>query len=141
MSEESFIQSVSFALERALKEAVPVDTSELIQSISARVEDDKIVFNMAEHGIYVEFGTAPHIIRPKNAKALAWGKTIGKTKDGKDMKEHVAKQVYHPGTQPQPFIRNTFYHKAPRIIEQAAMLHLEPGTEVTIEYNDFDFEL
>jgi len=41
------------------------------------------------YGIYLEMGTRPHIIRPKNKKALHW------VQDGADM---FAKVVHHPGT-------------------------------------------
>ena len=48
------------------------------------------------YGVDVEFGTAPHIIRPKAGKALKFksgGKTI------------FAKKIKHPGTRAQPFFR------------------------------------
>jgi len=44
----------------------------------------------------VEFGTKPHIIRVKNAKVLTDGKTF------------FGKEVHHPGTKPQPFLRPAF---------------------------------
>ena len=50
----------------------------------------------AEYGPPVEFGTSPHIIRPRNKKALKFkvgNKTI------------FSKHVMHPGTEAQPFIR------------------------------------
>lgn len=49
-----------------------------------------------DYGADVEFGTSPHIIRPKSMKALkfkAGGKTI------------FAKKIMHPGTSAQPFFR------------------------------------
>lgn len=49
-----------------------------------------------EYAEAVEFGTAPHIIRPVNGKALKFkadGKTI------------FAKKVNHPGTRAQPYFR------------------------------------
>lgn len=50
-----------------------------------------------EYGPDVEFGTGPHLIRPVNAKALAF-----KNKAGKMV---FTKLVKHPGTKAQPFIR------------------------------------
>lgn len=50
-----------------------------------------------EYSPDVEFGTAPHFIRPVNAKALAF-----KYKAGKMV---FTKLVKHPGTKAQPFIR------------------------------------
>ncbi|WP_354643863.1 HK97 gp10 family phage protein [Kitasatospora camelliae] len=43
---------------------------------------------------YVEYGTAPHVIRPNTAKALFW--------EGAD---HPVAKVNHPGTAPHPFLR------------------------------------
>jgi len=49
---------------------------------------------------FVEEGTAPHEIWPIDALALHWFDLAGG--------EHFAKHVYHPGTEPFPFIENTF---------------------------------
>lgn len=49
---------------------------------------------VAPHGIYVLAGTEPHMIKPKNKKALHWG---GKT--GPFSKGHE-----HPGTKPNDFL-------------------------------------
>ncbi len=49
-----------------------------------------------QYGSDVEYGTSPHIIRPKSAKALKFsskGKTI------------FSKKINHPGTPAQPFFR------------------------------------
>jgi len=48
------------------------------------------------YGVDVEYGTSPHVIKPLNKKALKFksgGKTI------------FAKQINHPGTSAQPFMR------------------------------------
>lgn len=63
------------------------------------------IFTPVKYAPYVEFGTSAHIIRPKNGKALAWGKKIGKTKSGVDKREFVYKEVKHPGTTEKPFMR------------------------------------
>lgn len=47
--------------------------------------------------VFVEFGTAPHKITPKTAKALRW---IGDSGD-----VIFAKRVFHPGTTPNPYMR------------------------------------
>ncbi|MDD3927281.1 MAG: hypothetical protein PHT33_11555 [bacterium] len=54
-----------------------------------------------EYGPYLELGTPPHIIRPKNKKLLAWQSS------GDAEKTIVAKEVHHPGTRPRPIIRPT----------------------------------
>ena len=61
---------------------------------------------MPSYAIYVEFGTPPHIIIPKDKKALHWGGDAGP----------VVRLVHHPGTMAQPFIRSTFKAELPGII-------------------------
>lgn len=64
------------------------------------------------HASFVEFGTEPHIIRPKNKGALSWihsglGGNV-ETKNGKTIRTGdriTVKEVKHPGTQPSPFVR------------------------------------
>lgn len=56
-------------------------------------EYDGIIGTNKEHAPYVEFGTRPHVITIKNAKALSDGKTI------------FGVRVNHPGTKAQPFMR------------------------------------
>ena len=79
-----------------LSRGAPVDTGNLKLGISQRIKGNVIEIFMPDYALYVEFGTAPHIIRPKNAKALHW------KSGGNDI---FAKVVHHPGTRPQPFIR------------------------------------
>ncbi|MER7131254.1 HK97 gp10 family phage protein [Streptosporangium saharense] len=50
------------------------------------------------YGLFVEVGTRPHVIRPKNPNGwLRWA--------GSDGKVHLAKVVHHPGTRAQPHLR------------------------------------
>ena len=54
---------------------------------------------------FVEFGTRPHVIRPRNKKVLAWGaqrRLSGSARTGSDM--IFAHEVNHPGTRAQPFL-------------------------------------
>lgn len=57
-----------------------------------------------EYGEYLEDGTPPHVIRPKNKKALYWK---GAT--------HPVKQVNHPGTKGFNTIENTMLDNKERI--------------------------
>lgn len=60
-------------------------------------------------GLYMEKGTAPHVIRPKNKKALRFtsgGSTI------------FAKRVNHPGIKARPIIDPTAESNLPRIKRQ-----------------------
>lgn len=87
----------------------PVDTGRLRNSIKVKAIDGGILIWMADYGKMVEFGTVPHIIRPVNKKAL-------KFKSGKEVV--FAKEVHHPGTRPNPFIRNTLQTKLQQIVTE-----------------------
>jgi len=56
---------------------------------------DNRVIAKAPYAPFVEFGTKPHVIRPKKKKALAF-----ETENGKEV---VVKKVNHPGSKPYPF--------------------------------------
>ena len=127
MSEATFLYSVGNSVRNSLIRRVPVDTGELKNSISFKVDGKGISFFMSEHGLYVEHGTKPHLITPKVAKSLHF------KSGGQDV---FAKVVHHPGTRPQPFIRNTFYHDLPRILRSSALKHL--GDDITIEVSYYD---
>ncbi len=90
------------------KLVVPRKTGHLGRSIvpgrltatSARVEA------RTPYAAAVEFGTKPHIIRPRNAKVLAWGGTrrlSGALAKG-SRATHFARVVRHPGTRAQPYL-------------------------------------
>ncbi|MEU9805427.1 HK97 gp10 family phage protein [Mycobacterium sp. NPDC050853] len=69
------------------------------RTISGNVRDD------ADYALYVHEGTRPHLIRPRNAKALRFqigGRTV------------YAKLVRHPGTKARPFLRNAGMRVASR---------------------------
>ena len=96
----------------------PVDTSRLVNSIKVRSTNEGLIIWMVGYGKYVEFGTLPHTIEPKNKKALKFEvgriERLSGRKKGKDMV--IVKKVKHPGTRPQPFIRNTIQNKLKQII-------------------------
>lgn len=58
--------------------------------------------NGAEYAVFVEFGTRPHDIRPKDKMALHWDTGFAGGKVG-----HFAKVVHHPGTPAFGFVRAT----------------------------------
>lgn len=56
---------------------------------------------------FVEFGTRPHVIVPRNRKALAWGgnrRLSGSLRSGAKATS-FAMRVNHPGTHAKPFLR------------------------------------
>lgn len=95
---------IALNLSQELAKAAPVDTGMLKNSIDYKVDGNSINIYMAKHGLYVEFGTAPRIIKPKNAKAIPF-------EDG-ELKTH-------PGTRPNPFIRTTVRTKMADIIKKS----------------------
>jgi len=95
------------------KAKVPVKTGFLRRSIvPGNVDDDMAIVEVnAPYAAAVEFGTKPHVIKPRHAKVLAWPSSEGArrlsgrarkgTKSG-DMT--FARKVNHPGTKPQPYV-------------------------------------
>ncbi|GAA0403062.1 hypothetical protein GCM10009530_63810 [Microbispora corallina] len=82
---------------------VAVDTGHLKSTIGVDFDNDGLGFEAgptASYGAHVEYGTKPHIIRPRNAKALHWV-----DEHGDDV---FARLVHHPGTAPQPYMRPAF---------------------------------
>ena len=93
--------------------------TEKIESIEKIDMNKSVVYNLSleedspfyANGILTH-NTPPHIIKPKEKKAL-------KFKSGKGEKGFVfAKEVKHPGTRPNPFIRNTVQTKLLKIIQE-----------------------
>lgn len=77
----------------------PVDTGRLRSSIVSRATNTGrsvgyVVGTNVKYGAAVENGTAPHVIVPKNGKALYWPGA-----------RHPVAKVNHPGTRAQPFLR------------------------------------
>jgi HK97 gp10 family phage protein len=82
---------VAKEVEEDIKRNAPVDTGELVRSVRRR---GTVITISAPYWHFVEYGTRPHIIRPRRRQALWWPDA-----------HHPVRQVYHPGTQAQPFIR------------------------------------
>ncbi|MCX4994261.1 HK97-gp10 family putative phage morphogenesis protein [Streptomyces longwoodensis] len=77
----------------------PVDTGRLRSSIVSRAEGGGrslgyVVGTNVSYAAAVEYGTAPHVIKPKYKRALYWPGAA-----------HPVAQVNHPGTKAQPFLR------------------------------------
>ncbi len=94
---------------------VPVATGRLkkaIQVSSARagrkllsMMNVKVSYKKAWYARFVEFGTGPHIIKPKNKEALSIG-------------GQVVKEVQHPGAVAKPFMRPAFDTKWQKAIDK-----------------------
>ena len=114
------IPRIAVRIQNELILACPVDTGRLRNSIKVRVEGRSLIIWMVEYGKYVEFGTPPHIIKPTSKKALKFevGKKERLGRKGPKSQANIVftKEVRHPGTRPNPFIRNTIQTKLRQII-------------------------
>ena len=72
-----------------LQQSIRVDLSNVHEGKTEIVAD-------ASYAPFVEFGTKPHVIRPKKRHSLRWATEEGYT---------FAKLVHHPGIKPYPFFR------------------------------------
>lgn len=106
---ERALPRIAIRFQNELVLASPVDTGRLRNSIRVDARGNVLTITMVDYAFYVEFGTPPHIIKPKDKQSL-------KFKVGRE--EVFAKVVRHPGTRPNPFIRNTIRNKIPKIIQE-----------------------
>jgi hypothetical protein len=73
------------------------------------ITDTNAIIQASGAAIFLERGTKPHVIRPRNGRALAWpanasGRRLSgraRTNSGRMI---FAGSVNHPGTKPQPFL-------------------------------------
>ncbi len=87
------------------KGIVPWRTGFLTQSFRAELTTGMLRwFPTASYAPYVEFGTKPHVILPKEKKALYWPGAA-----------HPVRSVNHPGTKPNPFLERIISTAQPDI--------------------------
>src|SRR5665647_1541468 len=88
-------ETADFAFEQMYANA-PWRSGNLAMTIKKEVAEGKVsVKPLASYALFVEKGTAPHIIRPVNASCLAFqGGMLGGMV--------FTKLVHHPGTKPNP---------------------------------------
>lgn len=80
-------------------------TGTLQRSILFTVTDPIATVEVNErYGLYIEQGTPPHIIEPKNKKALFWKGAA-----------HPVRRVNHPGTRADPFFERAIEESQPAI--------------------------
>lgn len=113
---------IALALLEEIQIEAPVDTGRLRSSLKIIYRNKILIISGVDYILHIEFGTKPHIIRPKTKKSLKF--EVGKKarlgrKEGPDKALVVfAKEVKHPGTKPNPFIRDTVFRKLRNIIVQ-----------------------
>jgi len=88
-------------IQQDAREFAPKKTGALAASIRYEVNSGILrVGSDLDLALWMEEGTRPHVIRPKNAKALFWPGA-----------EHPYALVNHPGTMAQPFLRPALWIK------------------------------
>jgi hypothetical protein len=104
------LRTIALSAVREQKLLVPRKTGNLGRSIHigsvtpTRAE----TIASADYATFVETGTRPHTIRPRNRKALRWAasgadaRLSGTPRSGGRVR--FAKRVQHPGTRAQPFM-------------------------------------
>lgn len=99
--ETRLLRPLAESVMRDAKRLCPIDTGHLEDSITYEVLswDHAVVGTDVDYAASVEFGSAPHTIRAKNAKVLTDGKHV------------FGKTVRHPGTPAQPFLRPALYRE------------------------------
>lgn len=92
---QDLVVKTGLKIEQTAKETAPVNTGNYRSEIN--YDGANAVIARANYSADIEYGTGAHIISPVTAKALHF------KKDGQDV---FAKKVNHPGTKPNPVMRN-----------------------------------
>lgn len=92
------VKKTAFQVEGTAKQYVPVESGTLRTSIEARRLGiaEWVVGTPIDYAADVELGTAPHVIEPDEADALAF--------TGQDGELVFRQSVDHPGTPAQPYL-------------------------------------
>jgi hypothetical protein len=94
-------------------------TGETARNLRNRTTPDGVEwFDRAPQASFLEYGTRPHVIRPRRAKALRWVGESGPI---------FATKVNHPGTRPEPWLE-------PAITDHAGIFEDVYSSEVMEEF-------
>ena len=93
---ERIIREVARRAEELIRERAPRRTGKLIRSIGSTIEGNRALVGVrVGYARFLEWGTRPHEIRPRHARALRFvicGRVV------------FAKRVWHPGIRPRLFV-------------------------------------
>ena len=105
---QKVLNNTGFKIETKAKGNVPVDTGHLRRGITTKIGDMEVIVHTSniKYARGVEFGTRPHLIKPKNKKALYW-------KGAK----HPVKSVNHPGSKAKPYLIPAFESEKDNLIK------------------------
>lgn len=103
------LASSATALRAALEVATPKRTGATAAQWTQRAEGDGFtVENSSPIVPMLEFGTRPHVIRPRRRGGVLAFSVAGR--------RVFARQVNHPGTQPTHFVERTVARTLPRVV-------------------------
>ena len=102
------LNNTGFKIEAKAKGNVPVDTGHLRRGITTKIGDMEVIVHTSniKYARGVEFGTRPHLIKPKNKKALYWKGA-----------SHPVKSVRHPGSKAKPYLIPAFESEKDNLIK------------------------
>ena len=105
---QKVLNNTGFKIETKAKGNVPVDTGHLRRGITTKIGDMEVIVHTSniKYARGVEFGTRPHLIKPKNKKSLYW-------KGAK----HPVKSVNHPGSKAKPYLIPAFESEKDNLIK------------------------
>jgi hypothetical protein len=111
----AWAEEIGPEIEDAIKEAAPVRSGQLKNSIESRKSRGFSgvaleFYSTSPHAAYVEGGTPPHIIRPRSARYLRF---IGR---GGDVV--YSQLVHHPGMRANPFAARAVEEMLPEIVQR-----------------------
>lgn len=96
------LEKVASAIEADAKAGCPRDTGKLANSVHHTVDGRTArIGTDVDYALSVEFGSKPHIIRPNGHPFLKF--------PGRDGEDVFAREVHHPGTPEQPFMRPALF--------------------------------
>ena len=104
------LRTIALSAVREQKILAPRKTGNLARTIhlGAVTPSRAETIASADYAVHVEQGTRPHVIRPRNRKALRWAADAGSARlsgaPRKGGRVRFAKRVQHPGTKAQPFM-------------------------------------
>lgn len=123
-TQEVLIEASGFILAE-MEARVPVRSGNLRASLGVRVHTHSVQIGpdeaKAPYAKYVEFGTAPHEIKPKEKSGVLVFKMGGQTV--------FAKSVKHPGTKAQPFVQPAFDAWVDQLGPMAAAANIKVFTD------------
>lgn len=107
-------ENMKFYLIEELKRKCPVHDGDLKRSITAVIQDEKLLISALNYAIYVDEGTLPHFPPIEALKKWARDK-LG----NENLAWAVQKKIGLYGTKPSWFIRDTIEQELPGILARA----------------------